>query len=143
MSMFGFKKRVKSLFNIGKWIGVKSIRENGQLIHSLVNILIRKSDKSVKHRSFEEAAQYFQLDDETIKQRQNHFKHMSWIYGIILVFGLCYECLLAWQQKWGALVMMTSFNFMIFAFFFRESFWYLQMRERQLGLTFKDWLTRM
>ena len=143
MSKFGFKKRVKSLFNVGRWIGMQTIKENGQLIRSLFNVVVRKSNRDTEVRSFDEAVHYFQLDEESLQQRQTHFKHMSWIYGIILLLGVGYEAYLIWKGQWGAIIMMTSFNFMIFAFFFRESFWYLQMRERQLGLTFKDWLKRI
>lgn len=143
MSKFGFKKRVKSLFNVGRWIGVQSIRENGRLIRSLFHVVVQKPDRPTEVRSFEEAVEHFQLDEASIENRQTHFKHMSWIYGIIFFFGIAYDAYLIWRGQWGPIIMMTSFNFMIFAFFFRESFWYLQMRERQLGLTFKDWWKRI
>lgn len=144
MSKFGFKRRVKSLFNLTGWVGLNSIKEHGSLIRSLFsNVMARPKASSEKMRTFDEAVEKFNLTEADLAAREKHFMQMSYIYGIILILGVSYWLYLGFAGKWSAFVMMFSFNFMIFSFFFRESFWLMQLKQRKLGMSFKDWLKRV
>ena len=143
MSKFGFKNRVKSLFNLTGWLGFNSIKEHGSLIRGLFSSVMRRPRSGDLTESFEDAVARYGLTDSDIAAREKHAMQMAYIYGAVLFLGLGYWLYLWIAGNWSAFVMMLSFNFMIFSFFFRESFWLMQLRERKLGMTFRDWLKRV
>tara|TARA_A100001015_G_scaffold218397_1_gene245493 strand:+ start:6843 stop:7277 length:435 start_codon:yes stop_codon:yes gene_type:complete len=144
MFKHGFKNRLKSLFNLSAWLGVSSLYSGAVFIRKLfTQITDRNYVSDVKHESFDEAVKFYNLSEEELEKRKEHFKLMSWIYGIMLLSGIAYNVYLGVKHNWTSFFMMLSFNFMLFSFFFRENFWYFQIRERKLGLTFMDWLNRI
>ena len=144
MSKFGFKSRVKSLFNVTGWVGLNSIKEHGSLIRVLFkSVMSRPMVGGDSTQTFDEAIEKHNLTEVDLASREKHFMQMSYIYGIILCLGVSYWLYLGIAGKWSAFVMMFSFNFMIFSFYFRESFWLMQLRERKLGMTFRDWLKKV
>lgn len=141
MAKYGIKRYVKSAFNVGGWLGYRSLSDNASFIKNMFSNLLKQPDKDlIVSESFEEAQLRMGLTENDISERCQHFLNMSRVYGIILLSGIGYLFYLISQKQWVATIMMLSFNLMMFSFYFRESFWYLQLRERRLGITFKDWV---
>ena len=141
MAKYGIKRYVKSAFNVGGWLGYKSLSSNASFIKSMFkNLLSRPHKELTINETFEEARLRMGLSEDEISERCQHFLNMSRVYGSILLMGIIYLLYLASQKQWVATIMMLSFNCMMFSFYFRESFWHIQLRDRRLGITFKDWM---
>ena len=65
----------------------------------------------------------------------------SQVYFGAFCIGIAYMSWLLLKQKVLAGTIMVPINFMLFALFFRESFWYMQLKHKRLGMKFKDWIS--
>ena len=142
MAKYGLKPTARRLINFSSWIGMDSIRSlANQIRHMSSEIMtVRKSDRV---ESFDGAMSRLQMTEEDIQSKIHDFSIRANIYLTILVLGLCYLCYLIYHLYFTASVMMFSFSTLMFSFFFRESFWKLQLKERKLGLSFSYWFYRM
>ena len=142
MAKYGTKATARRLIHFSSWIGLDSLRSTYRQIREMSSeIMSVRSSERVE--TFDEAMSRLHLSEEDIQSRINDFKFRSQIYLVILILGLMYLFYLIYHQLFTASLMMLSFSMLMFSFYFRESFWSLQLQERRLGLTFSYWFYRM
>lgn len=136
----GFRFWTKSMFNVSRWLGWQDLRSNASNIHQLYQMLFTIPTRPVFRETFEQAIERMGLDEAHLAEVKLAYFRRANLFLALLVLGLVYHVYLLFHQQWMASFVMISIDFMLFAFWFREHFWYTQMRVRRLGLTFKEWL---
>lgn len=138
---FGFRSTVKSLFDVKSWMGWKSLAQNGAWIRGMYGDLLRPAHTQTVKETYEEACQRYGYTPEFLKRQEAEFQRAAYIYLALLGAGFVYMFWLIYNHKTLASVVMIPLNFMLFSFYFRESFWLMQIRQKRLGMTFKNWLS--
>ena len=136
----GLKFFSRSIFNVPRWIGWESLRNNASNIGQMYRSLFKSSSEPGVHETFEEAVVRMQLTAKDLQEAENAYLMKSRFYLVMLALALSYHVYLIYQHYWASALVMLSFDFMLASFYFRESFWLTQIRQRRLGLTFKEWL---
>lgn len=137
---FGFRSTVKSLFNVKSWIGWDILVHNGSWIRAMYQDLLRPVSGPVVKETFEEACERYGYTPDFLKHQEGQFEQAAGVYLGFLVMGIAYMAWLLYYKKHLAFFVMIPLNFMLFAFYFRESFWLMQIRQKRLGMTFRDWV---
>lgn len=136
----GLRFWTRSIFNVSRWIGWPDIKKNASNIHVLYKVFFATKPVSLYRETFEEAVDRMGLSEEDIQHIASQYYNKSLFYLGILTAGLLYHIYLIWHKYWAAAIVMCSIDFMLFSFWFREHFWYTQIKIRRLGLSFKEWL---
>ncbi len=139
MAKYGFRYFTRRFLNIPRWMGSESLRSTAGYIRRLSRGLTESKQQSVKE-TFEEAVERLKLSEEDIQSRLKDYQRLAKIYFCLLVIAFVYFLYLVFHGYWVATIMMMTFMLLMFSFYFRESFWAVQIQQRRLGLTFKEWL---
>lgn len=130
----------RSIFDVPRWIGWQSLKNNAGSISRMYHSLIRMPEKSNFSESYEEAIIRMNLSKEDLERSQAHYRKTANFYFTLFLCGLGYHFYLIFNHYWVSAFVMISFDLMLFSFWFKESFWLMQITKKQLGLSFKDWL---
>ena len=126
-------------FRFSEWIGKEFLVQGYTNIKQLFYIILAKNH-SARNESFAEAVVRLRLSETDIVKQKEYYRMTSVIYGSFLLFSVVYAMWLYWVDKNLLSAFMTVvYSVLMFAFFFRESFWYMQITKRRLGHTFGDW----
>lgn len=137
---FGFRSTIKSLFNVKSWLGWDSLVQNGVWIRSIYGKLVEQPVVSDRKETFNEACERYGYTPEFLAQQIVQFEKAAILYFSLLCLGVLYMAWLFFHHRWLAFFVMIPLNFMLFSFYFRESFWLMQIRQKRLGMGFRDWL---
>ena len=138
----GIRYWTRSIFNVSRWVGWHNIKQNASNIQSLYNTLFKTNPVSLYRETFEQAVERMGLvEDDIDRVKKNYFRY-SCLFLVLFILGLLYHAYLIYHEYWAASIVMCSIDFMLFAFWFREHFWYTQMKVRRLGLTVKEWIAQ-
>ena len=135
----GLRSYMSKTFNIYQWAGGESLITTGKGIRELFRSMTAVK-RSVRKETFAQAIVRLNLTPKDIEDKQRQYRMTSSIYGVFFIFGLVYSALLFKRSSWGTGIMGLSYSFLMFGFFFRESFWYMQVKSRRLGMTLSDWV---
>lgn len=136
----GFRFWARSVFNVPRWVGWDDLRRNAANISTLCRHLFRYKASVAYRESFEEAVARMGLSEEDIMGLARAFQRRAWLFLTVFFLSLLYHAVLIYYHRWEAAIVMLSIDFMVWAFWFREHFWYTQIKQRRLGLSFKEWL---
>lgn len=136
---FGFRSTFKSLFNVKSWIGWHTLSQNGSWISQMVRGLAKVPQKNQVSETFAEACEKYGYTEEFLMEQADKFQLAARIYLVFLGIGVAYLGWLFIHQHYAASIVMLPINFMLFSLFFRESFWLMQIKQRRLGMTMREW----
>ena len=140
MAKYGFKYFRQRFMDVPRWAGVHSLSRIYRYIKSMSMAVLNPPKKPESSQTFEQVIETLSLTDSDIRKLQQQKGRMATVYAVLFWLGFAYWLYLFYQQLWMAVLMMSSFQFLMFAFYFRESFWCVQLKKRKLGLSFKDWM---
>lgn len=139
-SKYGVKDFLKSFINVPAWMGMNHLLRTANDISTLSRDLFTFKRPPLREETFEEAVARFNLSETDILQRQKAFGRLAAFYLFIAVCLGVYASYLFYKAAWLPVLMTLVLILVACSFAFKEHFWYAQMRQRRLGLTFKDWL---
>jgi len=139
----GFRAYIANTFKFSEWISKDFLVHGARNIHSTYRSLV-KPKQGVRNESFAEAIVRLGLSEHEISKQKRYYLMTSSLYGVCLLLGCGYAAWLLWVvQNVSAALMAALYCFLMFAFFFRESFWYMQISTRRLGQNMQDWTAFM
>ena len=138
---FGFRSTFKSMFNVKSWIGWESVSQGGSWIQSLFAAMLQRPKQSLVNETYQEACEKYGYTPEFLEKQEKGFLQASQIYFGVFCVGIGYMTWLAIRHYTLAAAIMIPINFMLFALFFRESFWHMQLKQKKLGMTFQNWIS--
>jgi len=136
-------KRTKKLFKerIPAWMGVSHAKEGGESIARLVKRLFIPSTPE-RVESFTEAMQRLGMSEMDVVKRQGDFFRLFVIMLMVTMGVLVYTAYLLVLGHIMAGVASLAIAAVAAALTFRNHFWYFQLKQRTLGLTFKEWMDK-
>ncbi|MAV28388.1 MAG: hypothetical protein CMF43_01110 [Legionellales bacterium] len=138
----GEKKGVRAYmartFNVYQWAGAESLITSGRNIRQLYNSMVTVK-RSSRVETFSEAVVRLNLTAADITKKEQQYRLTSAIFGVFVIFGLIYSGLLYRKGDVITCIMALAYTFLMFGLYFRESFWYMQIKRRTLGMKLKDW----
>ena len=135
----GFRGYMARTFNVSDWVSRDFIMQGAYNIRDTYRLLVhRRSQERIE--TFTEAIVRLRLTEKDIYKQQRYFRMTSSLYLVFLVVALLY-CGWLWATGRPAVAvgMALLYSGLMGSFFFRESFWYMQIRTRRLGQSFSDW----
>ena len=136
------RKFIKTFLNIPKWTGSAYLLSSARSIKSLAKSLFTVK-KPEFEETFEEAIARLNLSEEALQKRQKNYLITAACYFICAVFMFAYMIYLIKLQHIMASISALSLTLVLLAFFFRDHFWYTQIKQKKLGLSFSDWLQHL
>ena len=137
------KKTVRGSFkrfiDVGSWLGVEEIKRNTGNLKDLATSLFTV-DKPERKESFEEAMRRYNLKNSDIEERKEQFFRVAMLYLFIFFCMLLYALYLYLHGLYRPTFMALAFACVLFSMFFREHFWYTQLKHKRLGFTFTEWV---
>lgn len=135
----GLRSYMARTFNVYQWAGTQSLVDSGRNIRKLYLAMVNVK-RSSRTETFAEAVVRLNLTSLDISNKERQYRLTSSVFGIFVIFGLLYSGLLYYKRDYLTCVMGLAYTFLMFGFFFRESFWYMQIKRRKLGMGVKDWV---
>ena len=136
---YRFRRYARSFIDIPRWIGWDHLSAFGGNIKGMAKSLFRPVKPNFSE-TFEEAVIRLELDEEMMEHRKKQLYRFAVFYFICMICTLAYFVFLVTHAYYAASVLALVVAFLFFSFFFRESFWYMQMQQRRLGMTAQDWV---
>ncbi len=135
-------KAVKPFVNFPNWLGWQNIADQGKQIKQLAtDLTTSRKTASPRVETFETAIRRLNMNPTDVAKRQQNFLRLTFFYCLLAVGLLFYAIYLAVFQGYVmATLVALVISALALAFAYREHFWYMQMKKRKLGCTFKDWV---
>lgn len=135
----GLRSYMARTFNVYQWAGAKALVASGNSIRNLfTEMTVVKKD--VRKETFAQAVVRLGLTAKDVQDREKQYRLTSSVFGLFFLFGVVYSVLLYLREDYLTSLMAVAYTMLMFAFFFRESFWYMQVKKRELGKSLKDWV---
>jgi hypothetical protein len=141
MAMFDFLKiSRKTFFNPTAWVGSNTVVAQSGLLWGVIRTNSRKMIAPAEDETFEQSVERQGLTEKDITDGAMSYRAVAFVFVLFGVAALVYSFYLLIRY-----VSLTGFmvGLAVTALFlsqaFKYDFWALQMRRRQLGLTFADW----
>jgi intracellular multiplication protein IcmV len=141
--MAGFIKRtVKKTFNVSKWAGVDHVKQDTRTLGSLFKSAFAKphTENLPYDETFEDAVNRLGLTEKDLIERQKQFfkNAMAFLAMALLISG--YMLFLLFNGHIVSGLFCIFLALLALVNFYRFHFWYIQIKHRVLGLSFKQWL---
>lgn len=135
----GLRSYMARTFNVYQWAGAKALVASGNSIRNLFTEMTVVK-KEVRKETFAQAVVRLGLTAKDVQDREKQYRLTSSVFGLFFLFGVVYSVLLYLREDYLTSLMAVAYTMLMFAFFFRESFWYMQVKKRELGKSLKDWV---
>jgi len=131
-------RAARPFLNIRQWAQVDYLKRSGKNIYGLARGLVTPG-KAARGESFDAAMSRLKIDEKAVRNRQRQSFVLALVFFIVGILLLAYAVMRAYRGH----IISTLISFVIagvsFAESFRNHFWYVQIKERRLGLTFNEW----
>jgi|TARA_B110000459_G_C16611421_1_gene496380 hypothetical protein len=139
MAKTKMRSRLKRFVDVSTWLGTAEIKRNTGNLKQLAKMLFTVQKPEVKE-TFEEAVQRFNLTEKDIELKKKHYLITSSLCFAIFILIMTYTIHLFIIAHYMSCAMSAMVCLLSLAFFFKEHFWYTQIKHRRLGFTFFQWL---
>lgn len=134
-------KAAKTLVDVPRWMHIERTTEYSNSIFEIIKrIFIPR--KSEQKEDFATAVERLNLSEATLRSRRLAFKRIAYLFLTIFILVLAYAIFLFADGYFPAGIIATVVSFIALAQFYRNHFWYYQMQERKLGVTFREWFNK-
>ncbi len=129
----------KFLVNFPRWMGWDRIRDSAKQIGGMAKSIT--TVRQAKHQeTFEEAIKRLNLSEEEITKQISRHIWMFSLYATLALAMFVYAFYLLFTQYYQGFILGIFVGILTSSLAFREHFYYFQMKTRQLGCTFQDWV---
>ena len=131
-----------SLVNVKKWSNFDEVAASARFVTKSVKDLCQpQKGSSMSSSSFAEMMQKLNLTEDDIKKRMKYFLYYFVVYffsALCLFFYMGY--LIATSGRILSVLVTMILGLLMTVYAVREHFWYMQLKTRKLGCSFRDWL---
>ena len=132
----------KRFFDVSSWLGTAEIKRNTNNIRGMVKDLFTVK-KAERRETFSDAVARYNLNKQDLLEKQNEFFKVSMVYFALFICDVVYAVYLYFNSRYMPALMAFAFSFVLFSMFFRQHFWYTQIKHRRLGFTFQQWVVSL
>ncbi len=123
-----------------KWMGTENLSRDARNIRGFAKDFIHAPQThQAKKESFEHSMKRLNLTEADVQRRIKETWISSWVYFLFFAGLLFYTFVLIFRINYLGILMSSVMTILAGVLAMRESFWYMQMKERKLGCTLKQW----
>jgi len=130
----------KNLVNVRRWSNYDRVKDTGKIVFGTAKEFFIREKPEIRTETFEAAIQRMNLREEDVKARKRIFYYYSILYFLFALGLLSYGIYLLINLHFLAAIGSLALMILLLVYAYRESFWYMQMQNRKLGCTYKDWV---
>lgn len=132
-------RKLKFLVDVPTWMSYRDLRSHGSNIFQIAVSIFRRPHYG-RRESYEEAVSRLQLTQADLLSRQRQLFVASLLYGALALGLAIYSIYLFFIGHFAGGLLALVVTAMASALGYKESFCYMQMRQRRLGCTWRDWV---
>src|SRR5262249_36597004 len=125
--------------NVKKMVGWDQFKESAQNVGVGAKEAFKFKKSPIIKETYEEAVRRLNLTQKDIENRKKNFFRTALFYLVIAAVLFVYAVDLLFSSMFFATLVAFMLVIIAGALAFREHFWYTQMKQQRLGLSFKDW----
>ena len=134
-----FKVTRKTFINPAGWIDYDSLKQQNTTIVSVLRDMYTTQPPGLSE-SFEEAMARQNLTDKDVEEGAAAYRAWAIVFFLMGLATVAYSFYLLIMHRSITMTLLgIAVTGLLFVQAFKYDFWSLQMRRRQLGLTFADW----
>lgn len=141
----GITGTVKSCVNVKGWIGYDNIKSQTIMLSGLIKaIFFHKQQKIVETKDFDTVLKQMNVTEEDLKKRAAMYLRRSIVFFCVGILGLIYMIYIFLVKKYLlAGIVMLLISIVLFLQAYSMNLYYIQIKRRKLGLSFKEWLSSL
>lgn len=132
------KNTAKNNLNVKGWSSWDSIKKGGQVVGELAKDFKVPTAEATK-RTFDEAVREYGLTESDIQLRMKSSLRVAIFCAALGLAALCWTVLLLTKALFFSSVVAFALAVLMFAYGFREHFHYVEMKQKRLDCTVKEW----
>lgn len=129
----------KPILDVPSALNTQRLRRDARTLKELFRIAFRRRRESLELENFDEAVERLHLTEKDLLARQREFKVLAWILLGIFFILLGYVIFNVYAGNWYAVGPSLVVSLIVLMLSFRYCFWYFQVKNKQLGYTFREW----
>jgi len=134
-----FKVSRRTFVNPTAWVDFNALKYQNQTIWTILRSLF-STPRPTRQESFHQAMQRLHMSEEDVRFGATNYRIFAMIFFIVALIVLFYSFFLLFQHgSFFGWFLGLSVSALFCSQAFKYDFWALQMRRRQLGLSFDDW----
>ena len=135
------RKFIKPFVDFPRWLNVSELKRNNKTLYGFAKDIAKPELPLVHVETFEQAMARLQLTEKDVSARRAFFLRMTMVYLLIAIAFVVYAVYLyRVDASILSIIMLASLVLAALALAFKQHFWYTQMKNRRLGLSFGDWV---
>ena len=135
------KGAIKGLFNFKLWMGYDRLVDQGRSIKDSYDGIFTPQVSSRKE-DMEQVKSRFGLNESDLDKKASELFRLAVTMVVLFFPVISYALYLLWNFHWHAGILALVVSGFPIVLAFRYHFWYYQVKERRLGITFSEWLHR-
>lgn len=132
-------RKLKFLVDVPTWMSYRDLRSHGSNIFQIAVSIFRRPQYG-RRETYEEAVNRLQLTESDLLSRQRQLFYSSVLYGALALGLGMYALYLFYIGHFSGGMLALVVTAMASALGYKDSFCYMQMRQRRLGCTWRDWM---
>ncbi len=136
-----FKNTVKNNTNVKSWSSWDAVKENAQMVSGLVKAMKPSvtGAEAVTPKSFQDQMKTAGLSEKDLQDRMKGHLRVTLVSLLLGLGGIGWTIYIFQKQMYLSGLMSLSVTLVMFAYAFREHFFYFEMKQRRLNCTVKEW----
>ncbi len=144
----GVTDAAKKVFNVKRWISFEQLARSSFTVKDLAKASLGEKvdpaiQRQLKHMSFEEIMQFYQLSEQDIITRQQLHRKNGWMFMAFTLLPWAYAYIqYQWHNPLGIIMCVLS-GILTFSYGLRERLYAERLKKRALKYSFKDMFRNM
>lgn len=130
---------LKSFVDLRQWSDFDRLKFFFIYILQTIGNFFSSSAKPIPQDSFNTVIERYHLSDAQLIIKENAFYRIAICMSVLGFLVFCYTVYMLIFGTWRAVMLSTVVALLAWVLAFRYHFWYYQVKERKLGVTFREW----
>jgi len=135
------KNTAKDNVNVKGWSSWITVKDNAKTITGILKDVKTEAEKPVVKATFAETVKKFGLSESDLNARMKSYFRVAVLCAILGLAAFCWTIFLLSKLMFLSSLMALSLSALMFAYAFREHFYYFQIKQKRLDCTFSEWFS--
>lgn len=133
------KNTVKDNTNLKGWSSWVTVKDNAKTITGILKDVKAEATEPLVKTTFEQTIKKFGLSESDLHARMNSYFRVSVVCALLGIAAFIWVFILFSKLMFLSGLMALALSALMFAYAFREHFYYFQMKKRRLDCTIAEW----
>lgn len=134
-----FKVNFKTFVNPTAWLGWEFIKTQTLLVIAMFRAVFFPTPPTGIQETFEDAQKRFELKDEEVENIGRNYFLLALLYLFLGLLLLILTFYFLFTGAFAGFFLALAVTAYLLSQAFQNHFWYFQIKNRKLGLTYEEW----